>query len=243
MVKLCSAGIALAALLTSCTHGETPQQPAPPENLDHSTVHWMPTQAVDLMSTEGTFIRALMESFAAAQTTTGDPTTALRVGGYPGFEHALNNSQKVDEVFGTTPSRGISVGADYREVVSLTKQGDRFKAGVCRYYSRTADQTPDGRYKSSVLIGSGAWLTFGPDPKLSAQEQHSPPPNQKGTANRPVDNVFGSWIVFEYNPLVEPTLNCDKLAPGTPKDFHPGEYEEVPLTLPPDPGWPEGSKA
>ncbi len=238
------AGIALtAALITSCTHHEPPKQPAPPENLDHSTVRWMPTQAVDLMSPEGTFIRALSESFAAAQTTTGDPTTALRVGGYPGFEHALNNSVKVDEVFGTAPSRGISVGTDYREVISLTKQGDRFKAGVCRYYSQSTYRTPDGKYKSSTLIGSGVWLTFGPDPKLISQEQHSPLSNQRGSANRPTDNVFGTWITFDYNPLVEPSLNCDRLAPGTPKDFHPGEISDAPPTLPPDPGWPEGSKA
>lgn len=242
MVKLCSVGIAVALALTACTPA-TPKQPSPPENLDHSTTRWIPNQAVDLMSSEGTFIRAATESFSAAQTTTGDPTTALRAGGYPGFEHALNNSQKVDEVFGTTQSRGISVGTDYREVVSLTKQGDRFKAGVCRYYSQSANQTPDGRYKSDALVSSGVWLTFGPDPKLGPQEQHSPPSNQKGAANRPSDNVFGSWLVFEYNPLIEPNLNCDRPAPGTPKDFHPGEYEEAPPALPPDPGWPTGSVA
>ncbi len=233
-----------ALVLTSCTH-EPPKQPAStPENKDHSTTRWIPNRAVDLMSPEGTFIRAATESFSAAQTTTGDPTTALHAGGYPGYEHAFNNSWKPAEVFGANPSRNVIVGTSYREVVSLAKDGDHFKAGICSYDSQLADQLPNGHYRTTQMLGSGRWLTFGPDPKLSPQEQYSPMTNQKGPASRPTDNVFGTWIVFKDTVLTADTLpQCNSPAPGTSKDFRPGEHSDPPPTLPPDPGWPDAGTA
>lgn len=234
-----------ALVLTSCTHEPKPETPAWVDN-DHTTTRWLPNPAADLMSPEGTFIRAASESWWLAGHAQGSGLDAIRSGGYPGFEHAFNNAWNVDEVGGTTRFNTPVVGTDYREIVSLTPEGANFKAGICHYTSQTANQLPDGTYKSSgnVGTGTGQWITFGPDPKLTTAEQHSSPSNQKGSAKRPTDNMFGTWVITHVDIAATDLPQCKKLAPGTPDNL-PSPYirNEPPPTLPPDPGWPEGSKA
>lgn len=240
--------LVVASLLASCTHG-TQQEPSPkPEDKSRSTIRWIPNGAADLMSPEGTFVRAAMESWDAAATTKGKPIDALRVGGYPGFEHAFNNAWKPEEVFGTNPfNNDPEVGTDYREIVELRREvPSTFTAGVCHYSSQTAASSPDGTYRSggSSDVGTAQWITFGPDPRLSTAEQHSPPSNQKGSAKRPTDNVFGTWVITHVDIAATDLPQCKKLAPGTPENL-PSPYirNDPPPTLPPDPGWPTGSVA
>lgn len=240
------AGCAAAALmLVSCTQ-DTPVSSPSPENKNHSTVRWIPNPAADLMSPEGTFIRAATESWAAAQSTTGAPLEALRASGFPGYEHAFNNAWAAEEVFGGR-NDPITVGTEYWEIVELHRDGDMYTAGVCHYFSQAADQLPDGGgYKSggSSDIGVGQWITFGPDPKLASGKQYSPSRNQKGPASRPADNVFGTWVITHLNPAATDLPQCKKLAPGTPADWpKPYVRADAPPTLPNDPGWPEGSRA
>lgn len=243
------AALATALVLTSCTHEPKPETPAWDDN-DHTTTRWIPNPAADLMSPEGTFIRAASESWWLAGHAQGTGIDAIRSGGYPGFEHALNFPSipwKPEQIGGATRFSNPAVGTDYREIVSLTRDGERFRAGLCHYTSQVADHLPDNTYRNGghTDTGTGVWLTFGPDPKLAPQEQHSPPPMQKGQAKKPTDNVFGTWVIFDYDPLTADSLpQCKKLAPGTPDNL-PSPYirNEPPPTLPPDPGWPTGSVA
>ncbi|WP_050545689.1 hypothetical protein [Mycobacteroides abscessus] len=245
IVALAAASVA-ALLLTSCTH-DKPKEPAPAwEDKNRTTTQWIPNPAVDLMSPEGTFIRASIESWRAAQSAPGRGLDAIRAGGYPGFDHALNNVWKPESVGGTVRLQTIGVGTLYREIVELRRDGDKYTAGICTYPSQTAAQEPDGQYssKGSDDLGYGWWLTFGPDPKLPAEQQHSPLPNQRGPAQRPVDNVFGTWVILDTNPSATDLPQCKKLAPGTPENWpKPYVRPDPPPTLPPDPGWPEGSSA
>lgn len=252
--------IALSAtlLLAACTHHEKPpQEPPPSADKFQVNVRWIPNPSVDLMSPEGTFIRATTESWHEVWSAYGRGMDAIRERGYPGFEHAYNHAY---DKAGSTPSDfwtnqigdaprnsdGLAVGTSYSEVVSLRRDGDRFIADVCTYTSQTAGKLKDGKFesRSSPDFGSADSFAFGPDPKLSAQEQHSPPANQKGAARRPTDNVFGTWVLFSLPDVTSLVPQCKKLAPGTPANL-PDPYVRVepPPTLPPDPGWTEGSRA
>lgn len=239
----CSLG---ALLLASCRH-EQPPQPTPVwESTDHSTIRWIANPVADLMSPEGTFIRASIESWRAAQSAPGEGIEAIRSGGYPGFDHAFNNAQKPDQVGGTVRLRHVGVGTLYYEIVELRRKGDYYTAGVCTYPSQTASRRPDGQFISngSADLGYGWWLTFGPAAKIPSAQQHSPLPNQRGAAKRPADNVFGTWVIIQSDPSATDLAQCNKLAPGTPDNWpKPYVRADPPPALPPDPGWPEGSKA
>ncbi|WP_079634227.1 hypothetical protein [Mycobacteroides abscessus] len=234
------------SLLTSCTH-EKPQQPTPTwEDKDRSTTRWIPNPVADLMSPEGTFVRAVTESWSAAQSAPGEGMDAIRAGGYPGFDHAFNNAWRPEGVGGTVRYPYETVGTRYAQIVELRRDGDQFTAGVCEYGSLTAGKLPDGTYESSgsQSLGHAQWFTFGPDPKLPAEQQHSPMSNQRGPAKQPVDNVFGTWVLTHVDIAAIDLPQCNKLAPGTPDNW-PKPYirTDPPPTLPNDPGWPEGSAA
>ncbi|RIS59123.1 hypothetical protein [Mycobacteroides abscessus] len=238
------AGAALSALLlASCAPEKAPE----PQDKDQTTVRWIPSAAVDLMSTEATFVRAATESFVAAWTGQGRTgVDAIRNSGYPGFEHAFNNIGKTDD-FGA-PGRNVylKVGTMYTSIIGLTHQGDRYVAEVCTDSRHTASQRDDGKYAMNYLADSVGALqvTFGPDPKLPADQQHAPLAKQKGPAERPADNVFGTWVLFDYRTVRPVSPQCSSFAPDTPaEDPETSLRIDPPQTLPPDPGWPEGSKA
>ncbi|ALM15685.1 hypothetical protein [Mycobacteroides abscessus] len=241
-----------ALLVTSCTH-EKPKQPALTwENKDRTTMRWIPNPVADLMFPEGTFVRAITESFTAAQSGPGRGIDAIRAVGYPGFDHAFNNGWDLD-FFGESqgfdylyPNLVENVGTDYAEIVELRQDGDQFTAGVCGYGSLTAGKMTDGTYHSggSQSLGHAQWLIFGPDPKLPAGQQHPPLANQRGPAKRPTDNVFGTWVLTCIDFAATDLPQCKKLAPGIPNNWpKPYVRPDPPLTLPNDPGWPEGSSA
>lgn len=72
-----------ALLVTSCTH-EKPKQPALTwENKDRTTMRWIPNPVADLMFPEGTFVRAITESFTAAQSGPGEASTRSEQWGTP----------------------------------------------------------------------------------------------------------------------------------------------------------------
>ncbi|MGL5445603.1 hypothetical protein [Mycobacteroides stephanolepidis] len=234
-----------ALLLTSCAH-DKPKQPPPWEDKDHTTMRWVPNPVADLRSPAGTFVRAVTESYRAAQSAPGAGMDAIRAGGYPGFDHAFNNAWRPEGVGGTVRYPYENVGTRYAEIVELHREGDQFTAGVCEYGSLTAGKLPDGTYESSgsQSLGHAEWFTFGPDPKLPAEQQHPPLSNQRGPAKRPVDNVFGTRVLTHIDIAATDLPECKKLAPGTPDNWpKPYVRPDPPPTLPNDPGWPEGSKA
>ncbi|WP_407045677.1 hypothetical protein [Mycobacteroides abscessus] len=244
-----TAAAAVCLILAACTH-ETPTAPPAWDDNDHTSIRWISNPAADLMSPEGTFIRAATESWHRAWIGQGHGMDAIKSAGYPGFDYAFNapgNRWDPEEVGGHSRRTQLMVGTRYSEVVELKREGPNFKAAICDYTSQVAGQQQGGQYESagSASLGSGVRLTFGPDPKLPAEQQRSPLAHQRGPAEHPADNVFGTWVMFDYVPLPATTLpQCNKLAPGTPNDWpNPYVRSDPPPTLPPDPGWPEGSKA
>lgn len=239
---------AAVLLIASCDRDTPPKGPEPWDDNNHTSVRWIPNPAADLMSPEGTFIRAATESWDRAWIGQGHGLDAIKSAGYPGFEHAFNNVWKPEEVGGHARRSRPIVGTSYSEIVALSREGDRSKAAVCSYTSQTAGQLEDGKYSGpgSKPTEAGAWLTFGPDPKLAADQQHSPPANQRGPSERPTDNVFGTWVILDidFGARTPVPAQCAKFAPGTPTNLpNPEKVTVPPPTLSPDPGWPAGSKA
>ncbi|MFT9573739.1 hypothetical protein [Mycobacteroides abscessus] len=247
------AAIALMVALAACNNPETPA-PTPPPRIQYN-IRWIPNPAADLMSPEGTFVRATVESWTGAHMSYQHGVEALRDGGYRGFEHAYQavygkqRGNKPDEYggkgFGIPSNSGRwQVGTMYYEIVGFRHDGDRMTAYVCEYDNMVATRQPDGTtYASSgSTMGSGSSYIFGPDPSVA--EQHAPPAKQRGPATKPTDNVFGSWVVLDYTNPPDKGAACRKLAPGTPPDWpNPYTRADPPPTLPPDPGWPAGSTA
>lgn len=244
---------ALTALLVftvlgGCRKAAEPAPP-PPEDKHQYSYRWIPSPNLDLMSAEGTFVRAITESEDSARLSNQNGRAALADKGYPGIEHAENNVFGKGDLgyLGGDPSQPVVVGTAYYEVVDFSRNGNRYTATVCDYSGQTAQKEHDGKYGSrgSTPTGSASVYVFGPDPALPSPDQHAPPARQRGPAKRPTDNVFGTWLLFEEpHPSDDQVRACKKLAPGTPPDW-PDIYKRAdpPATLPPDPGWPAGSSA
>lgn len=246
--------ICLAILLVAACTRSTPHQPPPtstagPVANDDYSFRWIPNPAIDLMSPEGTFIRAAAESWDRLDSAHSTGLDAVKERGYPGFSHAYNDSFPAIRDVGGSSGDYPRVGTEYFEVVDLRREGDRYTADVCIYLSQTAVKQ-NGRYVSGGSVpansGTARTYTFGPDPKIGAVQQHSPMANLKGPARQPTDNVFGTWVLFPLADRTRDTINnlarrCQKLAPGTPPNWpDPHYWPEPPPVLSPDPGWPAG---
>lgn len=258
--RLTLVAVVLTALLVAaCTRGTPPYPSQTPPTTgpvsDDYSVRWIPNPVIDLMSPEGTFIRAAAESWSQAEAARSTGIDALKERGYPGFAHAYNDSVPgIRDVGGSSVDTPPTIGTEYYEVVDLRREGDRYTADVCIYLSQSAvKHRLNGRYVSggSVPANSGMarTYTFGPDPKIPATQQHLPLANQKGPDRQPTDNVFGTWVLFPLAARTLDTINnlarrCQKLAPGTPSDWpDPYYWPEPPPVLPPDPGWPSAGAA
>jgi hypothetical protein len=211
------------------------------------TTRWIENPKLDLMTPEGTFLRAAVESMDRARFAPGTGMDAIEAGGFPGIVQAFNNSADPTIVAGNGNKGEISVGTDYWEVVEFHRDGDLFTAGVCDYGSMTAIKKSKGfeSWGRNLPNGHAVTLTFGPDANLSPQMQRAPKANQRGGLRAPIVNVFGTWKMTHYD-----NYNADMklpqcgttLAPGTPPDAPDHRYypETPPPTLPPSPGWPSG---
>jgi hypothetical protein len=239
MRRLTNALIASVLVLAACTPNTPP--PPEPQNDHRATFRWIANPTVDLMSPEGTFIRGLTESWVQAFAQPGEHVDALRAGGYPGFEHAFNNAWDPKGWAGNGYFGDARVGTDYFEVIEAHRDGANLSATVCNYASMTATKVSGDEWGGpGARSGQFATMTFGPDPKLTADVQRAPLPQQMGPARKPIDNVFGTWITTDWHGLKDGDPRCNKLAPGTPADV-PEIYRrpDAPPSLPPDPGWPE----
>jgi len=240
-----AAAVTVACVISATACNSEPSAPAasPPENDIKTAFRWIPNNSVDLMSSEGTFIRAAAESWWLARAEPGDGEEAIANGGYPGFARAFNDVWPPEEVGGAGHFGKPVVGTDFFEVISVSHQGDRFTAQYCQYSSMTATKTSDGKYRSPGPIeisANGRSIVFGPDPALPVEEQRPPLANQKGPSNRPHVDVFGTWVLFDSGGL-ESGSQCAKEAPGTPPNSPEGYVgDQPPPTLPPSPGWPAG---
>ncbi|WP_454792556.1 hypothetical protein [Mycolicibacterium lutetiense] len=247
--------MALSVVSTGCTQPEPPSTPntSPTASNDPTaddilqySNRWIQNPAIDLMSPEGTFVRAAVESIDRVGYGRGTGIAAIADAGYPGFAHAFNNVSDPD-IFGQPGGKDRDeLGTMYWEVVATHRNGDLIEVGVCNYGSMTVGKVYGGYQSSGRRLPSGIarWITFGPDQALPSIKQVSPPSNQRGSRRTPIGNVFGTWVLTDYKVLgadIELPQCGNTLAPGTPPDA-PNDYfiQPEPLpTLPPDPGWPE----
>lgn len=197
------------------------------------TYRWLPNPAVDLMSPEGTFIRAAIESQDLAEWSDKKYLDAYQ-DGYPGYTHVAK--MPLAAVLGGFFPEGRKIaGTGFYEIIDLERTKTGYVAKLCHYISRASGQDEAGKYYDPAgALGSGSTMTFGPDPYVAPAPQQAPLPNQKGPAGRPTKDVFGTWIVTDMAAAHDPFPECLKLAPGTPA------HQSLPApALPPDPGWPE----
>lgn len=240
-----SAAVAVLALLVASCIPDKPAQPSSTSTapaVEDRTIRWIPNPAVDLMSPEGTIIRAAVESAFATISSDNHGLDAYQ-DGYPGYAQAFKNPDA--DQFGGIAQAGRSFrGTAYYEAIDLSRNGNTFVARVCYYDSMLGRRIGDN-YRTGNGLGNSLYVAFGPDPALPPEQQRPPLAEQKGPARQPTDNVFGTWLVNDVSPDGGRSLpECKKLAPGTPanrSDIY--IWPEPPPVLPPDPGWPQGSSA
>ncbi|RIR80302.1 hypothetical protein D2E65_00040 [Mycobacteroides abscessus] len=135
--------------------------------------HWTPTGAVDLMSPDGTFIRAFIESAIVKDFSRSEDHP------YPGYDQA-NRTNRQD-----ISAYNANYGYTARRVLSLEEHPDNTVAAfICSYVSINPTN------KDSPAT-SGLTLRY--------HRTGTPPPaNQKGPARAPTVSVFGDWYATFY---------------------------------------------
>lgn len=166
---------------------------------------WLPTDVVDQDSPDGTFIRALLEA------TSLTVFVGSREASYPGYADAVasaiatENAPDVEPYIMPRPA----YGAKYRRVVSMQEMpGNIVRVVGCDTSPGTpltAETDPTPRDEWQV----GGFLLVYERVGLIA-----PPTNQYGPRAVPIDSVFGSWQVKEFDPSYE-LVNRDSMTPCT----------------------------
>lgn len=171
---------------------------------------WLPTPAVDLMSADGTFIRAFVEASTVAFFNRDKDA-----GSYPGYVRAnrtLAASSDQNTTFHT------------RWIVSIQSLPNNWViATLCTYGSMTTTGPHPRGFRTKMKyhrVGT------------------TPPTQQQGTAAVPRFSVFGDWYAtyFSYGSSViypDPQLDVD---PFLPCPIPRGPASESPV---PTPGWPQ----
>ncbi|GAC00097.1 hypothetical protein GONAM_12_00520 [Gordonia namibiensis NBRC 108229] len=208
-----------------------------PPNLDIS-FRWAPAESLDLMSAEGTFVRAYTESFELAFE--GQSTEW----GYPGFVDASPEGidEQVTKVMSNSATRKVVNTVFYRPLRRVDN-GATSRLILCRSESQSINQRSPSRDSVWKKIGEpwGYPVTI----EFTRSEGGSPPAKQEGTRRAPSHSVFGDWRVIFYDRLgVGPEnradiVACDALPPNPDLPVVGVEEGSQPWpTLPPSPGWP-----
>lgn len=205
------AGVALTCL-SGCGSKTSPgtSDTEPPEavgyqipNNIHYSDHWVQTPAVDLMSPEGTYIRAYVEGYDVAIF-----NIDKAAGSYPGYAKA-NHTNNIG-----LGSGAEAIGYNTRWILGFAvHQDNSVTAEVC--YSGSVTASGEDSPGSSKLT-----LKF---QRVGA----SPPANQRGTARAPLTSVFGDWYTTYYGlnspdakpdptPCMESMPPIDKSPVSTP---------------------------
>lgn len=239
VMSRCATAVVAAALVcasSGCASGTSPKsgnaEQASARAGSGYTYRWLPNPSVDLMSPEGTFIRAVIESQDLAQWSDKKYLDAYQ-DGYPGYSHVAK-MPLAPFLGGVAPEGKKMAGTAFYEVIGLERTPTGYIAKLCHYISRASGQDQAGNYYEPRGLGSGSTLTFGPDPYFAPAPQQAPLANQKGPARKPTQDVFGTWTVTDMAAVADKFPECLKLAPGTPV------HQSLPApALPPDPGWPK----
>ncbi|OHU31690.1 hypothetical protein BKG76_00285 [Mycobacteroides franklinii] len=182
------------------------QAPAGAQYVDR----WLPTPAVDLMSADGTFIRAFAEAATVAAFNVDKDA-----GSYPGYVRA-NRTREV--------AYDRNIRFHVRWIVSIESELDNWVvATVC----------------SKGLIGPKDPERSGTPKRMKYHRSGTPPPTQQqGIASAPRFSVFGGWYAtyFSYG---RPSYESDPLVvvdPTIPCPMPPGVTTESSVATP---GWPQ----
>jgi hypothetical protein len=142
---------------------------------------WTDSAGFDLLSAEGTYVRASVESLRLSA------GNANHAAAYPGFWQTLIGPAKTyaDGFFDLGPDDALYGVARY-EVVGFSKHDKGFDAGLC-IFERQLGTEEDGRFVFSRQ-GSYYW-------KLSVDRtgEAAPPADQRGRDVYPRSGVFGTW--------------------------------------------------
>jgi hypothetical protein len=183
----------LIAALAGCSPSDPPRPSSTPDpgyqvpDYVHYVDHWVPTPAVDLMSADGTFIRAFAE---------GDTLRIFNMdeekGSYPGFTKA---SSRIKHVAGGSGMPAL--GFEIYWVLDFSIQPDgTATANVCEISAIS----PDGPPANPSILKS----------TLTYHKTGAPPPaNQYGSARAPAESVFGDW----YATAVGGSLDLTSVQP------------------------------
>ncbi|KQH79218.1 hypothetical protein AO501_14205 [Mycobacterium gordonae] len=196
----CALGCAVA-VLAGCSSSKAPatapssNTTAPagyqvPRNVMFSE-HWATTPAVDLMSPEGTYLRAYIEADHVA-----DYNVDRADGSYPGFAKAAR-----DRSYHWTGTGFPAKGFHTNWVHELTAAPDGSATAVVCY---AGEVSVSGSFPDNYGIFKRT-LTF-------QRVGQAPPANQKGPARAPLVSVFGDWYTSTFTtqyPLMDPDCATD----------------------------------
>ncbi|HEY9314498.1 hypothetical protein [Williamsia sp.] len=183
-------------------------------------INWSAENTLDLMSPDGTFVRAFRESAVLANYAGGSDSA------YPGFQDAITAT--IDRSFYDAEWPYPHVyGNEYNRIFEFTElAADKVQIIACAVQPHSFPMTP---IPKPEVPGNGNVTAY----RLIYQRQGtSPPSNQQGNREVPYASVFGDWKAIEYDS----NIDIDTPEAVTPcltanYKFH--------YTHSPEPGWPE----
>lgn len=145
--------------------------------------HWVVTPAVDLMSSEGTYIRAYTEANHVA-----DDNVDRAEGSYPGFAKAARD-RSYDWLGTGLPAKGFYTNW----VLNFAVAPDGSATATVCY---AGEVSLNGSFPDNYGIFKRT-ITF-------QRTGVAPPSNQKGPARAPVASVFGDWYTSKFLSMYPP---------------------------------------
>lgn len=174
------------------------------------TFRWSARNPDDLMSADGTFIRAYLESKDSLDT--GKPTTMPL---YPGFDRASNGLESIWARYGN---------GSIAPALPNYSPGEKFPA--TEYFDLAAVTTqPDGTAQALICGHRDLILRY-------RRQGTAPATDQRGAAAHPGTNVFGDWQAVANGPTDQTDAQNACKAAGETFDHDPH------AAAPPAPGWP-----
>jgi hypothetical protein len=196
---------------------------------------WSDPAGLDLMSSEGTYVRASIESLDVSA------VNGIADSAAPGFWDSLTDSAKAEaEGFFDMGPAQPEYGIKRYEILEIVDDGRSTKVTVCSYNQQVGHQGSEkGTYEFGGTGPHSTVITF----KTTAA---APPANQSGPETFALRPVFGSWqtTAWEtgYFPGGDPCAGrpLPGGGPGSwPQTRGAGPYTTTALPREPSyPGWP-----
>jgi hypothetical protein len=196
---------------------------------------WSDPAGLDLMSPEGTYVRASIESLDASA------ANGIADAASPGFWDTLTGAAKAEaqRFFEMGPAQP-EYGTKRYEVLSAVDKGLSTTVTVCSYNHQVGHQgTDEGTYEFGGTGPFSTVITF-------ERAGVAPPANQSGPETFALRPVFGSWRTVRwemgYFPHGDPCAGrrLPGVAPGSwPQTRGTGPHTATQLPREPsEPGWP-----